>query len=201
MIQKINLLQNAIHHKKVAMLEGIDPQGDGFYVVKMLLEDFNTKLSEVIDHVNATEGSGFQDEVLAKKKEVETISRLMGSETRSRADVDVLEHFMAPGESCVSVSATNVLSASEELLGYDIVMVKRVDYETANFMMVADRAIELAKKRAIIGVHTSLLEQWNLYMARVPYHWEQYELEGNPEEVDYFIIDKLEGQQTLAEQT
>lgn len=198
MIKKIDIFQKALHHKKAAQLEGVTPETDGFYVTKELFHDINDKLSEVIDHVNALEGNNFTEELGDKRKETERLVRLVGSTKRTEAEREILEQFVNPGESCLTISATNVLSGSEDIYGFDVVLVKRMDGETDNYAEVSDKAIELANNRAIMGIHISLMEQWNMYMARVPFHWEQYEFQGNPEEIEYFIIDKLEGQKTLA---
>lgn len=179
------------------MLDEIDPNTDGFYVMRKILEDLNDKMGEVIDHVNKLEGVGLSEELDARMEDIATARRLLGDGKRTEAEKEALTRFVNPGESVLTISAGNVEKASEQLTDYDVIMLKRIDAETADFAPLAATIITSAKKRVIIGVHESLMDQWNLYMARVAYHWEQYQFMDSEDGIEYFIIDKLEGQ-TLA---
>lgn len=193
MIDKIDIFQRALHHRKVALLEHVSPNTDSFFVMKELFNDLNEKLGEIIDHVHALEGVKPAVKVPISSDSTPNVYK------RTEAEREVLDRFVNPGETCLTISAKNVLSDSMQVYGFDVVMVKQLDSEMDDFNVVADRAIQLAAKRVIIGIHASLKEPWNMYMARVPFHWESYEYAARGNEMEYYIIDKEEGQDEPAE--
>lgn len=188
MIEKVNLYQKVLHHRKIVRLDGIDPEVEIFYITKELLNDLNDKLSEIIDHVNALEKNNQSTDG--------AIKRALDPTTRLEAEREVLEAFVNEGDTCLMISAQNVLEAAverkDDVTGFDVVFIKQMDAETPNVVAIANTAILIAGKRIIVGIDQSLKDSWDKYMAQVKYHWVQYEVQN--EAMEYYIIDKLEGE-------
>lgn len=185
MINKLDITERALHHQKVALLEN-RPVGD--YLIQMLLTDISNKINEVIDAQN-NPGGVEAPQSPQDLNMLDNVYRL--NQRRTPAENEVIRQFVNHGESCITINATDLLKPSADITGYDVVFVKQVDGETSSFKAVATKGLELAKKRAIFGIHESILDDWNQYMPRIPFHWEHYEYQGSP--VQYYVIDKLEG--------
>lgn len=137
-----------------------------------------------------------------RKETLESINSLT-PESHVEAVQAVLDAFVNPGESCLSISPQNVLESSKNISKFDVFFVHEMGKDD-EYWQVANKVLTLVKKRAIFAIKGDLLEKWKMYMAAVPYHWESYEygLPAGQKEgaTEYYIIDKAENQQTLATQ-
>lgn len=113
---------------------------------------------------------------------------------QSKAQRELLDYFVNQGDTCVRVKPENVLNGSKELEGYDVVFVKPItnEFREIPIIVIIEKAIQLADKRVIISVDKEVDSFVKGYLARVKYHWENYdyEVDGKEQDTQYYIIDK-----------
>ena len=144
--------------------------------VSMFVSDMSDKLNEVIDHLNVTH----------KLVDSSTVH-----DTTSDNDADVVQAFTNPGESIIKFNDNGPLAYEGPAGAYDVVYVRQVDAGTTNLAKTLRKALDISRQRTIIGVHKSVSEEFEMFLAGFVGHWERYE-HDTTEDVDYYVLDKVE---------